>query len=60
MFESGSNLIGLHMEKVEFHNPFKIQQTSGLVRLLDSIAYEGIGLAFTQEHQAHYVGGNDC
>jgi hypothetical protein len=22
-----SNLIGLHMEKVEFHIPFKIQQT---------------------------------
>jgi hypothetical protein len=26
MFESGSNLIGLHMEKVESHIPFKIQQ----------------------------------
>jgi hypothetical protein len=27
MFESGSNLIRLHMENVEFHIPFKIQQT---------------------------------
>ena len=24
MFDSGSNLIGLDMEKVEFHIPFKI------------------------------------
>ena len=27
MFEKVSNLMRLHMEKVEFHTPFKIQQT---------------------------------
>ena len=27
MFESGSNLIGIQMQKIEFFMPFKIQQT---------------------------------
>jgi hypothetical protein len=64
MFESGSNLIGLDMEKIEFHIPFKIQQTYSFQDFrigriatfsLDSITYEGMGLVFNQEHQALYV-----
>jgi len=61
MFESGSNPIGLHMDKVEFHIPFKIQhinnvQDFGIGRIatfsLDSIMYKGMILTFNQEHQA--------
>jgi hypothetical protein len=63
MFESGSNLIGFHMEKVEFHIPFKFRlygfQDFRIRRIakfsLDSIVYKGMGLAFNQEHQALYV-----
>ena len=51
MFESGSSLIKLHMEKIEFHILFKIQQTlqfSGIQdqwyggMSLDYIMYEGM------------------
>jgi hypothetical protein len=61
MFESGSNLIGLHMEKVEFHthskfNRLKSFQDFKIGRIatfsFDSITYEGMGLAFNQENQA--------
>jgi hypothetical protein len=64
MFESGSNLIALHMEKVEFHIAFKVQRLKSfwdfrIGRIatfsLDSITYEGMGLTFNQEHQALYV-----
>ena len=64
MFESGSNLIELHMEKIEFHILFKIQQTYQFLGIqdqwycgisLDYTMYEGMGLAFNQEHQALYL-----
>jgi hypothetical protein len=75
MFESGSNLIKLHMKKVEFHIPFKsanftVFRISAFKNLWDCtisrlniIMYEGMGLAFNQKHQAlyvHIVGGVDC
>ena len=37
MFENGSNLIGLHMEKVEFHVLFKIQQIRQFSGFQDSL-----------------------
>jgi hypothetical protein len=52
------------MEKVEFHIPFKIQQTRSFQDFrigriatfsLNSITYEGMGLAINQENQACYV-----
>ena len=51
MFESGSSLVGLHMEKIEFHILFKIQQTQQFLGIqdqwdcgisLDYIMYEGM------------------
>ena len=61
MFESGSNLIGLHMQKVEFRSYSKFNKLNSFQDFriamfpLDSIMYEGMGLAFNQEHQPLYV-----
>jgi hypothetical protein len=64
MFENGSNLVGLHVENVEFHIPFKISKLNSFQDFkigriatfsLDSVTYEGMELAFNQEHQALYV-----
>jgi hypothetical protein len=55
MFESGSNLIGLHMEKVKFSrlNSFQDFKVGKIAMfLLDSIMYEGMELTFNQENQA--------
>jgi hypothetical protein len=63
MFESGSNLIGLHMEIVEFRSHSKFDRHGfqdfriGRIAMfpLDPIMYEGMELTFIQEHQALYV-----
>ena len=64
MFESGSNVIELHMEKVEFYIPESIQNPTDLTVFrigriamfpLDSIMYEDMELALSQNHQALYI-----
>ena len=61
MFESGSNLIGLQMQKSRIFDP--IQNSTDLKFLglkiamfqLGFIMYEGMGLAFNQAHQPLYI-----
>ena len=61
VFESGSNLIGAQMQKVEFYIPCKIQQTTVFQDFriatfpLDFIMYEVKRLSFNQAHQPLYV-----